>query len=647
MTTIFEKRATEHIPNDDAFLAHIAPAPLDTYLRPLAEADVLLDRLVVVSGTPGSGKTTIARLFKFQTLRKLQDLASSSDSLAELRDVMSSCGAFDGEFPAVAGCHLSMETDYRDIWECPYEEPTRQKLLQTLVNARAVLGWVRGFREARVPLTSVRVVFRADASGSLQTIGGSSLDELKDHAEIVEREAYRVAAALVPPPIDAFPTVLRSAYRPVDLISRFEITEGDRTRIVVPLLILDDVHALSQMQREYVVRWLAARDIPVARWVMWRFDALRPDQVLYDRDLSLDYGATEAEPGVQVFRDITELRLQRPRDRSKARRDFRIMAGQMAHRYLEQIALFQRRGTTDLRQMLETRVDDVAEGKLSKIDEQLQTTMASTRLSKTQTEDFTKQVERYLEEREITGAEAGAVGAAMLRILAARLARRRPQGTLFEAEEDEDTDDYGVKAKTVIEHGARVHLWHAQEIPYLFGFDKICDIANENPEQFLHFAGQLVALLETKLIRSREPRLTAKEQHQILLEHAIRVVNAWNFPESGNLRRLATGMAKECVTASLMPTAKLGGGANAFGIPQDEFEQLVTRHENLARILKFGVAYNVFTLIPEQRAKGKDWCIIELGGALIVQHGLTLQRGGFLERTLGDLLKLLDEERAA
>ncbi len=647
MTSIFEKRATEHVRNDDAFLAHIAPAPLDTYLRPLAEEDVLLDRLVVVSGTPGSGKTTIARLFKFQTLRKLQDLADTSDSLAELRDVMASCGAFDGDFPAMAGCHLSMETDYRDIWECPYEEPTRQKLLHTLVNARAVLGWVRGFREAQVALSTVRVVFRADASGSLATIGGTTLDELRAHAEVVEREAYRVAAALVPPPLDEFPPVLRSAYRPIDLVSRFEIADGDTTRVVVPLLILDDVHSLSQMQREHVVRWLASRDIPVARWVMWRFDALRPDQVLYDRELSLDYGVTEAEPGVQVFRDITELRLQRPRDRAKARRDFRLMAWQMAHRYLEQISIFQRRGTTDLRQMLETRIDDIPEGKLEKAEEQLQAMLSTNRLSKAQADDFAKQVDSHLEGREIHGAEARALRAGMFRILAARLARRRPQGTLFESEDEEDTDDYGVKAKTVIEHGARVHLWHAQEIPYLFGFDKICDIANENPEQFLHFAGQLVALLETKLIRGREPRLTAKEQHQILLDHATKVVNAWNFPESGNLRRLATGMARECVGASLMPTAKLGGGANAFGIPQGEFELLSTRHEDLARVLKFGVAYNVFTLIPEHRTKGKDWCIIELGGALIVQHGLTLQRGGFLERTLADLLKLLEEERTA
>ena len=39
--------------------------------------------------------------------------------------------------------------------------------------------------------------------------------------------------------------------------------------------------------------------------------------------------------------------------------------------------------------------------------------------------------------------------------------------------------------------------------------------------------------------------------------------------------------------------------------------------------------------------------IIGVGGALIAANGLTLQRGGFLERTVADMLKLIEEERAA
>ncbi len=61
----------------------------------------------------------------------------------------------------------------------------------------------------------------------------------------------------------------------------------------------------------------------------------------------------------------------------------------------------------------------------------------------------------------------------------------------------------------------------------------------------------------------------------------------------------------------------------------------------LARVIQFGVAYNAFVLVPNHGTKRRLWCLIELGGALLIHHGLTLRRGGFLERRTDDLVRLL------
>ena len=55
--------------------------------------------------------------------------------------------------------------------------------------------------------------------------------------------------------------------------------------------------------------------------------------------------------------------------------------------------------------------------------------------------------------------------------------------------------------------------------------------------------------------------------------------------------------------------------------------------------------YNVFTLVPHHQTKGKEWCLLELGGMVILKHGLTLKRGGFVESTPQEMADMLQESR--
>lgn len=645
MASPFEKRAIEKIRHDEAFLPFVAPAPLEIFLRPHAQEEVLFDRLVVMTGTPGSGKTTMARLFGVHTLLTLHRLAQASEPLAELRDTLAGCGAYAGEYPRVAAVRISMENDYRDCWECPYDEATRHRLLRTLVHARAMLGWFQSFRDARLDLSRIRIVGRRRTPGELDTIGGESALDASERAAQVEAAVYRICSALLPPPVEKFPAELTEPYAPLDLIERFEVQIDGQDIPLAPLLILDDVHELAEPQRDYLIRrWLALRELAISRWILMRFDALNPAHILYDQSLSRDLN-TDPAPGVQHGRDITEIRLQRG-ERARARTDFRSVARQMSRRYLEQIPLMHNRGAVDLKQMLEEQLIDVEKTQRDKARQLADRAIRKNVVSARQVEEFRRQVEAYLERRDIRGLEADVVGDAMLAILASRFGKRAPQQALFATPPEEVPDDYGVRATPGVEHGARVHLWHHAQIPYLFGFDDLADLANENAERFLNFAGKLVGLIQTRAIRGHDTRLPAKMQFQVLREHATELIRGWNFPESNAVRRLAAGMAQQCVAKSIEPNAPLNGGANAFGIPMEEYLALATDQPDLARALQFGSAYNVFALVPQHRTKNRDWCLIELGGPILIAHGLTTQRGGFLERGVKDLIALMDVEVA-
>src|SRR3989442_45371 len=138
----FTKRATELYRDDVSFLQVVTPEPLNVYFAPAAADDALFDRLVTVIGTPGSGKTTMARLFQFPVLWALLK-QRDSDTYRPLLDALTQCRAIADDRPLISGFRLPLEAEYRDFWELPYSEDVKFNLMCGLLQARAMLGWLR------------------------------------------------------------------------------------------------------------------------------------------------------------------------------------------------------------------------------------------------------------------------------------------------------------------------------------------------------------------------------------------------------------------------------------------------------------------------------------------------------------------------
>ena len=102
MANPFQKRATEYVRDNEAFLAMVTPEPLVTFLKKPALEGRLYDRLAMIIGTPGSGKTTLARLFEFSTLNTLLNNRQLHD-YSPLVDILTECGAILDQHPAFVG----------------------------------------------------------------------------------------------------------------------------------------------------------------------------------------------------------------------------------------------------------------------------------------------------------------------------------------------------------------------------------------------------------------------------------------------------------------------------------------------------------------------------------------------------------------
>lgn len=635
MANPFEKRATEYLRDDEAFLAVVTPEPLATFFETPAREDRLYDRLAIIIGTPGSGKTTIARLFQFPTLMTMLR-NQTLDIYKNLIDALTLCGAIKDSMPTLVAARIPMETEYREFWEFPYPDDVKMRLMITLLQARAVLGWLRSLQTAGIKLEQVKIVPKADAQASVTGIGDIDGQSLLSRARIVELAIYKIAASLVPPELEAINSDSLAAYRPFDVIESFQIVYEQSVLSLRPLVIFDDAHTLHPTQFLNLQKWLMRRELKVSRWILTRMDALSASDVLIGEQ------GNSTEPGIKRAREITDIWLQSPGERASQRKKFRKMAKDMANRYLSQMEIFRKRAISDLSSFLLLQPENIAPGKMKELNERVNTVQRRHRISQKRRNEIEAEVDRYLGSEKIHEED---LRAAMIRILMERYAKRTPQRALFE-ETPQDIDPVKpLNADSEIADGARLHLLHEFGRPFFFGLDNLCDASSENAEQFLQLTARLIAQSETQLIRGKGPTLNSTIQNKLLRQRAEEIIRQWDFPHHHAVRSLASSIAAQCLAKSCEPNASLGAGACAFGVPQEEFDAIAIRNPNLAKILQFGVAYNAFTLVPQHKTKNRLWCLVELGGIVLLANGLTLKRGGFLERNVEDLKLLATGER--
>lgn len=197
---------------------------------------------------------------------------------------------FETYCPAVAGCRLPLETDYRDFWEFPYPQELRSSLMHGLDQARSMLAWIRSLAGAGIPEDRIEIVPRSDAYSAIESIGGCMALAWPSVPVRLRQPCTGSSSPLVAPQIGSLPLDATSSYRPFDVIDRIRIRghpfhdHGD----LVPLVVLDDAHTLHPEQFDALRRWLIRRELRVSRWLVTRMDVLNPAEAARDDGGALD-----------------------------------------------------------------------------------------------------------------------------------------------------------------------------------------------------------------------------------------------------------------------------------------------------------------------------------------------------------------------
>lgn len=639
MDNPFKKRRTELITDRRTLLSLVSSVPVTEFFR--VEKAEVIEKLTLVVGTPGSGKTTIAQVVEFESLLSLCQKTGSPIN-EDLADVLATNGLIKDRLPAVLGHRLAMTTNFRDIWELPYSDQMRLALLRAFVQSKAVLGWFNQLDLMGFSLGEVEVVMGANSESVIEITGANDAAAFRKYARDIELAIFKVVTALVPPTEqDMAENFLNTRYDVFEVLRGFRIlrwpetveSPTDGSLVLRPMIIVDDAHELHPTQFTQLRDWLKSKAIGVSRWLMCRPDVISADD--YREALAKDFVSEEhMAPGSTRGRDY----LMKPMQLSSGRSSqFKSIAVDIANRYVQGVPEFSRRGLKDIRPMLNRQDNaDLAEGIRKQLQEKVDKIAKDAHFSATLVESLRSRVRQDARPDEALAA---------LRILLHREMNRSPQmGLLGETDLWDEPVTGDKTVNTMLMDGARIQLMHEFDRPYYFGMDKLIAASNSNIEQFIRLAGTLVDELLAKVIRGRDADLTPKAQHVALVSQAKQVIAEWDFPYNAIVRQLIKQIAERCLERTLKPNAPLDDGANAIGIPQDQIDSVLKKDGRLARILHFAFAYKALVFVPHYHCKNKVWCLLELGALPNLANGLPLSRGGFVEGNLRMLQNMLPSD---
>jgi hypothetical protein len=240
-----------------------------------------------------------------------------------------------------------------------------------------------------------------------------------------------------------------------------------------------------------------------------------------------------------------------------------------------------------------------------------------------------------------------------LEILVERELRKTQKSFEFDQLAEEDLAS---REESDIRSAAELFIHKEFEVPYYYGFSRLAAVASSNIDQFLDLAGEIYEQISSSALLAvsrTPPQLKAGKQEQIL-KQAIRarwdrMVSPVNHP--ADVRSLLDSVGSFCRHETYRPTAPYAPGVTGIAITMGDRQRLIDgeyprtnkQYAHLARVLAECISSNILEPVLDYKCKGQRWMVLYLNRMLCVQFGLSLQYGGWRDRSLKELCTWIEK----
>lgn len=600
-------------------------------LNQLQHEDLFVPKLIVVRGSPGSGKSSLLRLFETETLLSVH-ARRFQESDQDLVERLTELGILSQKGPMAVGIYIQCDSSLRDIANLSLEGGASLRLFYTLLDTRIVASFLRGLDSlvkagcldsfddcVLSPLPPGDTPPRMFAES--RTIG-----QLRDICSTVERAFGSLLNSFpgdpLPEPIQPHARVYSLPYLVLQTQSPAALSR------VMPLVMLDDVQELYPEQRTHLKDEFIRR-VAVPRWLAVRTQVFGLEDLvsLEGAEQGRDYREIALD---EIFRDHPGL--------------FKKFSANIVQRRLQATEHLQQITVHDFNDLLRPPDETIPTVKATEALEQMTRRASALSVAPAVLEGFRCPMDHLAkggssptlsDMRNLEGSL----------IVLERQARKR-QPDFFSDMSIPDVPD----SKT--DEAARLFVAERLHCPYYFGLDSLTRVASGNVEQLLSTVAVIADRMIYRAELDRGMDISAKDQERILRkcgEDYYAGIEEKNRRGSV-IRQLVDNLGRFYREVTYRPNAPIAPGVNGFGLTREDLSKAVSSERDdtdarlLREVLTSAVAGNVMSIrSTKQGQAGSEKIVFYFNRLLCVKYGLPLSYGGFQPLDVGILIRMMQE----